>query len=72
MNDSHRAREDLVWFGYRHSCAKCELLENESTINREINATILVRENGVWRIAAQAWDLETGASKIPARLAQRN
>jgi hypothetical protein len=45
--------------------AACEMLENESVVNREINATILVRENGIWRIAAQAWDIETGAHKIP-------
>ena len=45
--------------------AACEMLENESTVNREINATVLVRENGVWRIAAQAWDVETGTHKIP-------
>jgi ketosteroid isomerase-like protein len=44
--------------------AACELLENGTTINREVNATILVRENGGWRIAAQAWDVETDAQKI--------
>jgi hypothetical protein len=52
--------------------AACELLENESTINREVNATVLVRENGMWRIAAQAWDVETGACKIPQDIAQRD
>jgi hypothetical protein len=48
--------------------AACELLENESTVNREINATVLVRENGVWRIVAQAWDVEVAAHKIPDNL----
>ena len=52
--------------------AACEMLENESTINREINATVLVRENGTWRIAAQAWDVETGAYKIPDDLIKPN
>lgn len=52
--------------------AACELLENESTVNREINATVLVRENGVWRIAAQAWDVETGAHNIPDDLIKPN
>jgi hypothetical protein len=51
--------------------AACELLENESIINREINATVLIRENGGWRIAAQAWDTETGAHKIPDDLIKR-
>lgn len=45
--------------------AACEMLEGDSTVNREMNATILVRENGVWRIAAQAWDVENEANKIP-------
>lgn len=52
--------------------AACELLENESTINREVNATILVREDGMWRIAAQAWDIETGACKLPDHLVHRH
>ncbi|MDB5856286.1 MAG: hypothetical protein JWR22_4327 [Herminiimonas sp.] len=52
--------------------AACELQENESTTNREVNATVLVRENGMWRIAAQAWDVETDACKIPKHLAQRD
>jgi ketosteroid isomerase-like protein len=51
--------------------AACEMLENESTVNREINATVLVRENGSWRIAAQAWDTESGAHKIPGDLVKR-
>ncbi len=48
--------------------AACELLENGSTVNREVNATILVRDNGAWRIAAQAWDVETATRKIPEDL----
>jgi hypothetical protein len=51
--------------------AACEMLENESTVTREINATVLVRENGIWRIAAQAWDTESGAHKIPRNLVKR-
>lgn len=51
--------------------AACELLENDAIVNREVNATILVRENGMWRIAAQAWDTESDAHKIPADLLRR-
>lgn len=51
--------------------AACELLENESVINREVNATVLVREDGAWRIAAQAWDVETGTQKIPDDLGKQ-
>lgn len=50
--------------------AACELLENESVVNREVNATVLVRDNGAWRIAAQAWDVESGAQRIPQDLSR--
>lgn len=50
--------------------AACRMLENESVVNREVNATVLVRDNGIWRIAAQAWDLETDQQKFPDDLAR--
>ena len=49
--------------------AACEMLENGSTVTRDVSATILVRENGDWRIAAQAWDIENEDRKIPGHLA---
>lgn len=64
--------EVLVFGNVAVAFAACELLENESTTNREVNATILVRENGVWRIAAQAWEIETSACEIPDHLAHRS
>lgn len=51
--------------------AGCEMLENGSTVTRDVSATILVRDDGAWRIAAQAWDIETEARKIPQELAGR-
>jgi len=51
--------------------AACEMLENGSTVTRDVSATILVRDNDVWRIAAQAWDIETELRKIPYDLAER-
>lgn len=50
--------------------AACEMLENGSTVTRDVSATILVRDNGSWRIAAQAWDVENESHKIPANLAR--
>lgn len=50
--------------------AACELLENESTITHEVNATVLVRESGGWRIAAQAWDVDSGGRSLPEELIQ--
>jgi hypothetical protein len=44
--------------------AACEMLENESTVTRDISAVVLVRDAGTWRIAAQAWDVETESNRI--------
>jgi hypothetical protein len=49
--------------------AGCEMLENGSTLTRDVSAIVLVRDNGAWRIVAQAWDLENEAQKIPTELA---
>jgi hypothetical protein len=51
--------------------AACEMLENGSTLTRDISAVVLVRDSGAWRIVAQAWDMETESQKIPAHLAAR-
>ena len=51
--------------------AACEMLENGTTITRDVSAFLLVRESAAWRIAAQAWDMETESQRIPADLAAR-
>lgn len=51
--------------------AACEMLENDSTISRDVSAIVLVRDAGIWRIAAQAWDVETESNPIPGDLAER-
>jgi hypothetical protein len=48
--------------------AACEMLENGSTMTRDVSAITLVRDGGSWRIVAQAWDIETEWRKIPAML----
>jgi hypothetical protein len=50
--------------------AACEMLENESTIARDVSAIVLVRDSGTWRIAAQAWDVETESNRVPRELAE--
>ena len=49
--------------------AACEMLENGSTLTRDVSAVVLVRDGGAWRIVAQAWDVETESRKLPADLA---
>jgi hypothetical protein len=44
--------------------AGCEMLENETTVTRDVSAFLLVKDDSAWRIAAQAWDLETGERPI--------
>jgi hypothetical protein len=51
--------------------AACEMLENESTVTRDVSAIVLVRDAGTWRIAAQAWDVETESNRIPRDLVER-
>lgn len=50
--------------------AACEMLENGSALTRDVSAIVLVRDGGSWRIAAQAWDVETESLRIPAGLAR--
>ncbi len=48
--------------------AACEMLENDSGVTRDVSAIVLVREANGWRIAAQAWDVESDANRIPQKL----
>jgi Domain of unknown function (DUF4440) len=51
--------------------AACEMLENNSTVTRDVSAIVLVRDAGAWRIVAQAWDVEVESNRIPSDLAHR-
>jgi hypothetical protein len=48
--------------------AACEMLENNSTVTRDVSAIVFVRDAGTWRIVAQAWDVETESNRIPSDL----
>lgn len=45
-----------------------ETLENGSDVNRDVSGYLLVKEEGRWRIAAQAWDKERPDRKVPAEM----
>lgn len=51
--------------------AACEMIENGSTLTRDVSAITLVRDGSAWRIVAQAWDIESESLKIPAELATK-
>ena len=37
--------------------AGCEMVEGDANVTRDISGFLLVKHDGEWRIAAQAWDL---------------
>ena len=43
----------------------CENLENRSPAQRGIESFLLVKDGSVWRIAAQAWDIERDGLYVP-------
>ena len=49
--------------------AACEITENEAEVSRGVEMLLLVRDDGAWRIAAQAWDMEGPSKRIPTHLA---
>lgn len=50
----------------------CELNENDTSKSRNVEAMLLIKDDGQWCIAAQAWDTETDGNPIPADLLRMN
>lgn len=48
--------------------AACEFTENDAQVSRGIEMLLLLKDEGVWRIAAQAWDKEGPTTRIPEHL----
>jgi Domain of unknown function (DUF4440) len=48
--------------------AACEMTENDQETTRDVSCFLFVRDEDEWRIAAQAWDLETPSQPIPPEL----
>jgi hypothetical protein len=42
----------------------CEMRENDMAVTRDVSAFLFVKDDGHWRIAAQAWDLETADKPV--------
>ena len=49
----------------------CENIENGTNVVRGVEAFLLVKNDGVWRIASQAWDTESETARVPDRLLSR-
>lgn len=48
--------------------AACGMRENGSEAARTVEMLLLVKTDGAWKIAAQAWDKESANAQIPAHL----
>ena len=64
-----RLGADIRTFGnVAVALAACENLENGSEVTRGVEAMLLIKDQGSWRIVAQAWDSESGANPLPEHL----
>ncbi len=53
------------------AAAGCEMTENGTKVNRGVEMMLLVKDEGGWKIVAQAWDTEKNAGlHIPNELAE--
>ena len=48
--------------------AAAEMTENGAEVHRGVEALLLIKDAGVWRIVAQAWDRESNSKPIPPHL----
>ncbi|MFK0162258.1 hypothetical protein [Rhizobium sp. NPDC090279] len=48
----------------------CESIENCAEVDRTVEMMLLVKNEGVWQIAAQAWDKENASHRVTARIWQ--
>jgi hypothetical protein len=48
--------------------AGSEITENDADVTRGVEMMLPVKDAGVWRIAAQAWDTEAESKRLPAEL----
>ena len=48
--------------------AACQITENDADVSRGVEALLLVKEEGTWRIVSQAWDTESEEKPVPEHL----
>lgn len=60
---------DILVFGnVAVALSASEMVENGTEVNRDVTGFLLVKDEGKWRIAAQAWDHERKETPIPEHL----
>jgi len=58
----------LIFGNVAVAAVTCENTENGGEVNRNVEMMLLVKSEGHWKIAAQAWDKGTNSVPIPAEL----
>ena len=58
----------LVFGNVAVAAAASENTENEGEVNRSVEMFLLVKSEGHWKVAGQAWDKETSGTPIPDEL----
>jgi len=48
--------------------AGCQITENDKEVSRGVEMMLLIKQEGRWRIVAQAWDMENDSKKLPSEL----
>jgi ketosteroid isomerase-like protein len=48
--------------------AACEMTENGTDVSRGVEALLLIKNEGAWRIVSQAWDTASKSKPIPLHL----
>jgi ketosteroid isomerase-like protein len=64
-------REIRVFGNIAVAAAVNEMTENDAGKTRAVEMLLLVKDNGAWRIAAQAWDSEALSKPIAPELSAR-
>lgn len=58
----------LVFGNVAVALGGCEMVENGSEVTRDVSGFLFIKDEGVWKIAAQAWDIEREDKPIPEEL----
>jgi hypothetical protein len=71
FHETVRGTDIRVFGNVAVAVAACEMTENDAEINRGVEMLLLVKNEGRWRVVAQAWDSESASNRIPLDLLRR-
>lgn len=68
FNQSMLGSEVHVFGNVAVALGVCKNLENNTQVTRGVEAFLLIKDAGAWRIVSQAWDTESETNAIPEYL----